>query len=71
MLDLVEFLHNYGVLIFGAIIVFLAIRVFRKKSSSQQGSTIFLLGESGSGKTSLLYYVKNNFDKIIRSTSFS
>jgi len=61
MIDLetiLSFIHHYGVLIFAAVIIILAYRIFRKKAKSNQGTTFFLLGECGSGKTSLLYYVK-------------
>ncbi len=55
------FFNNYGVIFLGIFVALFALKFLRKKNTSKQGSTIFLLGECGSGKTSLLYYVPNNF----------
>ena len=51
------FFSRYGVLIFAVFVILLALRIFRTKTASKQGTTIFVLGECGSGKTALLYYV--------------
>lgn len=60
MVDLaiiLDFVQKYGVIIFTILVILIAMKIFRKKSSAAQGSTIFLLGECFSGKTTLLYYV--------------
>ena len=54
------FLTKYGVIIFAVFVILFALKLFSKKKSSKQGTTFYLLGECGSGKTSLLYLVNKH-----------
>ena len=64
------FFNNYGVIILGIFVVLFALKFLRKKNTSKQGNTIFLLGECGSGKTSLLYYVPTIFNFFLKKNHF-